>query len=182
MASTLKVQNIAHTDGTSAITIDSSGRILQQSRPFFQVAGLSSDYAIAAGTDHTIQFSNVVHNDGGHWDTSAYQFNVPVDGLYHFCSVARVDVVDIGCDYYRLGMRVFQGTGSSLTPSDFWDIFDPDGFDTDPSYMTFQVSRTIKLTAGNIVRSTIRQQSGTTNHAHIDSGQTYTQFSGYLVG
>ena len=180
--STLFVNNIKHTGGTSAMTIDSSGRILQQSRPSFHIAGLSSDFTISSGSDHTIEFSNVVHNDGSHWDTSTYQFNVPVDGLYHFCSAVRVDAIDSGCQYYMLGVRVTQGTGSSLTPSDFWDLFDPEGFDTDISYMTFQLSRTVKLTAGNIVKSTIRQQSGTTNHAHIDASQTYTQFSGYLVG
>ena len=34
MASTLKVQNIAHTGGTTAMTIDSSGRMFQSNRPF----------------------------------------------------------------------------------------------------------------------------------------------------
>ena len=37
MASTLKVQNIAHTGGTTALTVDSSGRILQPVKPILSL-------------------------------------------------------------------------------------------------------------------------------------------------
>ena len=41
MASTLKVQNIAHTGGTTAMTVDSSGRVTKPQIPAFHV-GLAS--------------------------------------------------------------------------------------------------------------------------------------------
>ncbi len=50
MASELHVDAIKHSGGTSALTIDSSGRVLQPSVPAFRV-GLSSNQSITqAGT------------------------------------------------------------------------------------------------------------------------------------
>jgi len=44
MASILKVNEIQHTGGTTAATIDSSGRILTPARPLFMAPGNASGY------------------------------------------------------------------------------------------------------------------------------------------
>ena len=42
MSSTIGVQNIAHTNGTNAMTVDSSGRVLQPTKPAFMARGYGS--------------------------------------------------------------------------------------------------------------------------------------------
>ena len=183
MASTLKVDTIAHTGGTTAMTVDSAGRITEPAKPFFHVAGLGSNMNVATGSDTVIPFSSVVHDVGSNWNTSDHRFTAPVNGIYQFCASVRIDTLDQAASYIRLGLRGEQGTGSAIpTISDFFDLLDPAAYDEDTTYKSFQLSRAIYLTAGNRMRATIRQQGGTSNHSHVDPTGQYTQFSGYLIG
>ncbi len=84
MASTLKVQNIQHTGGTSAITIDSAGRVLQPARPAFRAYMTGDQSAPSANTFTTIQFNAENYDIGGNFNTSNYTFTTPVAGIYYF--------------------------------------------------------------------------------------------------
>lgn len=194
MASELGVQTIQHTNSTDAMTINSSGdvtvtnKLLTPARPYFYatVQSSSTDVNISTGSDHTVIFDDVIKNIGNHYDSSTYKFTVPVDGVYYLSTSLRVDVIDQAASYYRLGFRIEAGTGSTPNPPDHYLLFDPEGYDADITYRTFEVSRAVYLTAGNLVRATIRQQGGTNNHAHYSrAGSTeyvYSHFSGYLIG
>ena len=50
MASILKVENISHTNGTAAMTIDSSGRILTPARPVLLAQGNVNDNVVYASS------------------------------------------------------------------------------------------------------------------------------------
>lgn len=82
MASTLKVQNIAHTGGTSAMTIDTSGRVTTPQLPFFHVQ--HPVVGSSTSTNGHITFPTVITNQGNHWNTSGNYFLAPVTGIYQF--------------------------------------------------------------------------------------------------
>ena len=80
MASEIGVQTIQHTNGTDAMTIDSSGRVtLGNPIAFFANSGGSNT---AAGA--TITSWNVVVNSGSAFSASTGRFTAPVAGIYVF--------------------------------------------------------------------------------------------------
>ena len=79
--SKLRVKEIAHSNGTQAMTVDSSGRIATPARPAF-VAYRTSAQSLTAGNDRQIlQFDQTTRNVGNHFGTSTYYFTVPITGL-----------------------------------------------------------------------------------------------------
>ena len=83
MASVLKVENISHTNSTTAMTIDSSGRILTPARPVFR-AYSSGTWTIAHNTFTIFPANTAVINVGGSYNTSTYKFTAPIAGVYYF--------------------------------------------------------------------------------------------------
>ena len=80
MASTLKVNTIQHTGGTTGLTIDSSGRVNLPNLICYQAnrtAGDVSNGSIYIG-------NNVVLNKGNGYNSSTGKFTCPTNGIYHF--------------------------------------------------------------------------------------------------
>jgi hypothetical protein len=88
--SNLLVQNIKHTNGTTAQTIDSSGRITTPARPAF-LAFPSSSFSTGTGAGTTRIFDSTQHNIGGHYSTSTGKFTVPIAGVYLFGATLATD-------------------------------------------------------------------------------------------
>ena len=88
MASTLKVNTIAHSGGTNAMTIDSSGRLLTPARPSFR-AHLSANGAwtdITHSGNYAVVFDAEKYDVGGNYSTSTGRFTVPITGTYYFAA------------------------------------------------------------------------------------------------
>ena len=80
MASTLKVNTIQHTGGTTGLTIDSTGRLLTPARPAFRAH--KTDGNVSATNNYV---ANVAAFDvGGHYSTSTGKFTCPIAGVYVF--------------------------------------------------------------------------------------------------
>ena len=88
MASILEVDTIAHSGGTSAMTIDSTGRILTPARPSFFVKGnggwIDHGSSVVTYFKTSTQAVEIISNVGSHYDASTGKFTVPVTGLYQF--------------------------------------------------------------------------------------------------
>tara|TARA_Y100000401_G_scaffold83977_1_gene69255 strand:+ start:251 stop:757 length:507 start_codon:yes stop_codon:yes gene_type:complete len=89
MASILKVNTIQDaTNSNTAMTVDSTGRILTPARPSFFVKGNggwkdhgSSNVTYFKTSNQAVE---VISNVGNHYDASTGYFTVPVTGLYQF--------------------------------------------------------------------------------------------------
>tara|TARA_B100001093_G_C26631546_1_gene929117 strand:- start:89 stop:580 length:492 start_codon:yes stop_codon:yes gene_type:complete len=79
MASTLKVNTIQHTGGTTGMTVDSSGRVLTPTRPMFY-ATMS---AITAA-NNVVKFDTIQVNVGNCYDASTGRFTSSITGHYWF--------------------------------------------------------------------------------------------------
>ena len=74
------VTAIKHSGGTSALTIDSSGRTLFPSRPAFSATRDAGDVAVGS----VVIFDDVRTNIGNHYDASNGRFTAPIAGTYAF--------------------------------------------------------------------------------------------------
>ena len=90
MASILKVNPIQDaTNSTTAMTIDSSGRVLTPAKPSFCAYEDSGGYQIDA--TNTIRYQTTTCNVGNHYNTSTYKFTAPIAGAYYFSFTAWTD-------------------------------------------------------------------------------------------
>ena len=78
--SNLLVQNIKHTNGTTAQTIDSTGRILTPARPAFRAH--KTDGNVSATNNYVPNVASF--NVGSHYSTSTGKFTCPINGVYVF--------------------------------------------------------------------------------------------------
>lgn len=85
MASELGVQTIQHTNGTDALTIDSSGRVSMPQLPCASV-GLTSSNPDDTTNPYTnvgvIKFDDIFINQGNVYSASTGRFTAPVTGIY----------------------------------------------------------------------------------------------------
>jgi hypothetical protein len=89
MASTLKVQNIAHTGGTTAINIDDGGYVTKPVNPAFVVFhdGAGSIVSESGNVSGRFSFKRTEFNIGGNpsgLNGIQNHFKAPVAGTYHF--------------------------------------------------------------------------------------------------
>lgn len=168
MTSILKVDSIAQSNGTTAATIDTAGRILKPNLPAFYVHPTNKQTNIAVNSNVTVIFDNEVQDQGGNFASNA--FTAPVSGFYHFSTYLRLENIDSAAGYYLLQWQI---GGTNLQAH----LFDPD-FGQDNSYFAMNSSLTYYVTAGTAVTLLILQ-SGGTSQTDIDDD---SWFSGHLIG
>jgi len=162
--SNLLVQNIKHTNGTTAQTIDSSGRVLTPARPAF-FAYISSNVT-ATGI---IAFDTVKYNQGSHFNTSNGTFTCPVAGLYLFNFKCLFNTPDSD-SYANLHVNGSDYTGNQASSFAYGNIGGSAGH-----YLSGGGSDVVSLSASDAV--TIYYTDAGTDLHH-----TYTTFSGCLIG
>ena len=89
MASIINVDNIrAVGSSTTGVTINSSGQVTFPKIPYALV-NVGTTANITPQTD--VPFDTVLSSQGISWNTSTYQFTVPVSGLYQFSGAIRLN-------------------------------------------------------------------------------------------
>ena len=86
--SNILVQNIKHTNGNTAMTVNSSGLILPKI-PILQVNATDTDQSMSANTNTKVQWENVEIDSLGGWDSSNHRYTPTVAGYYLVGGVMR---------------------------------------------------------------------------------------------
>ena len=175
MSSILKVSEIQDpTNNNSALTIDSSGRVMMPQKPAFRASYGTSGAWISAGANNTnkiLEFTTASVNVGGHWSTSTHDFTVPVAGTYFFYAQAYFNSND---DNRELRIqRTFAAGGTDYVHT----IVNSMEAGRD---QTVTVSDMYSLAVGDKVDFYFRVASSGSNDVY--ARDDYTWAMGYLVG
>ena len=164
------MNELQHSNGTTAATIDSSGRILQPARPAWRVK-VDSDTSALNFSANTVfdwnAYGSIDFDIGGHFNLSANKYVVPVTGLYYVCCQISFSSVEVSTGAY-----VFISVNGANTYMGGLD--DPQG----GGYSSPQYSGLVSLSANDEVGIVTR----TINDTSVIIRQYTTDFSGYLVG
>ena len=171
--SKLSVNTIAHTGGTTAMTVDSTGRILTPARPAFR-AYLSANEPSSNYTYSTsppiIIFDSESYDVGGNYSTGNGKFIAPVTGIYHFDVNLYVGAIEVA-GWVSTYLFV-NGSQTSRT------ITDPQG----GTYGVPSLSDNLQLTVGQEVQVRMGVETDTSIVLHGDSDGSIKNFSGFLIG
>jgi len=178
--SNLLVQNIKHTNNTTAQTIDSTGRILTPARPCFSAYRNTTSGTYYDSGD--LVFDATTVNVGNCYDTSNGRFTAPITGAYQIsCVIGSIYDDNSGSkfasnDWVTLQLRK-NGTGGLLSPAMGMSV--SAAFD-----VGMTLSHVFQLDAGDYVLVHIRANdtdSGDGGFAY-NSTSGYMHYSGFLIG
>ena len=173
MAGIVGLTELQHTNGTSAATIDASGRILTPARPAFRVEKRASNQTLSDSTTTTITFEHEAFDIGSNYDTSTSRFTAPVAGIYHFNSITRAVANGGTMDYFIM----FLYKNGSL----YSDMFQMQTSANNMLNSHLGGSVTVQLAATDYVEIRVAI-SGTSPYVGSHSTGQRTWFSGFLVG
>ena len=162
MASTLKVQNIAHTGGTTGMTIDSSGRVTTSTnRPAFMARRTSGQ------SSGIVVFDTVMLNQGSHYDNSNGRFTAPLAGLYNFSFNVLSD--NDGTDGYWT-------TSLFINGSDYCKV-------QNYTYSDNDYGGSLSVIASLSASDYVQVNNAAINvYGTSSATQNFTWFCGYLIG
>ena len=172
MASEIGVQKIQHTNGTDAMTIDSSGRVLQPALPAFFALGTASGYQACTTSNSVISewsTSGTGYFSHGGLTHSSGVVTVPVAGIYE---VTGSILTDIDNGEYVL-LMIYQNS-DRITLSQMYN-------ESAGGNMKHTATTHAFLNCASGDEITLRQQGGNTSTRWYNNG-TYGTFGVRLVG
>ena len=173
MAGIVGLTELQHTNGTSAMTIDASGRVLTPARPAFRAEKRASHQSLSNGTVTKIIFEHEAFDIGSNYDASNSKFIAPLAGIYHFHTLLRM-VADGGTMDYTQAYLYKNG-------SKYSDIIQMQTSANNMQNSHLGGGITVQLAAADEIE--IYGAVAGTNpaiHKHDDGQRTW--FSGFLIG
>ena len=170
--SKLSVNTIAHTGGTTGITINSAGVVTQPTKPMFKV-DQSTDQTISHATPTTVEFNNLSHVDafdiGSYFNTSNYRYIPQVAGYYFFATTVTIQssVTDYVIVFIRKnGVSQYRNLATDNPHN---------------GHLSSHVSGIIQLNgSSDYVDVQVQHNAGSSKDTH--SNFQYSNFSGFLIG
>jgi len=173
--STLGIENIQHTNGTSAMTVDTSGRIAMPKVPAFAVRGYGSlqnaatvnGFTVGTGTDIIYNYTSIDINRDSAFNNSTGIYTVPVAGLYQ---VQAGYGYKSSTNYLRLGLFLTANDNTTNGHLAGWSY-------NDGNHYNVHMATIVEATVGQEFACGI-SDSYSTPYAE----DRFLWFSGYLVG
>jgi len=162
--STANVPTKFMTNNNERMIINESGYVTMPHQPSFR-AGTTSGYSSGSSVS-TIQFPNVIHNVGNHYNSSNYTFTCPVAGVYYFGFHGNVR--DVGGN--ATGSLYGEIRKNSTRVGIYYMSDDPNA-----SWHLISGQAIVSCAANDAIL--VRSQS----NSYWDSSD-WTQFYGYLLG
>ncbi len=178
--SNLLVQNIKHTNGTTAMTVDSSGRMLQPNLPCFKAYYTQSGAWThnGNGNGNAVRFNNTEFNQG--FDLTningSGQISPPVDGVYFISARFLVDSSTSAGNAYVTIQKNYTGTSASQANNYMATAYP---YMTGSQFEDINISTLIDLTTSDYF--IIRKADSLPYYGDVDHYR-YHQLSVYLVG
>ena len=175
MASELHVDAIKHSGGTSALTIDSSGRVQFPNKPAYHVYRKTGGGG--TGVNGIVAWNTAKVNVGTMSNLSSGITTIPVSGLYHLYVIGLSSSSSGGNMTGDMVIRIETSTdgGSSFSAQNTGFAHYVSGA---LGFIHVTASVTLDLTANTQVRNQI-----TSGYCYIDnSDEPYTYAGGYLIG
>ena len=178
MSSKLRLKTIAHSNGTDAITVNSSGYVLTPKRPAFNVNGINGgDATLSSNSSPSTRFY-ITHNtanlnQGSCWSSSTGKFTAPVAGIYFF----HATVTFRNKNERWVSAGFFKEDGSSWTSNAYHGMSLMDDVEGVTQYASVQPNMTVELAVNDTVRVGAFSDDG---NAGLWSAGNH--FGGYLVG
>ena len=159
--STLKVDTIQHSGGTTGLTVDSSGRVLTPARPMF-FARMETN----TNADSVVMFDDIQINVGSCYSSSTGRFTASITGYYWYGFNVLSD--NDGTDNYgSIGVRK---NGTFYAKCQYRTELDND--------FNGHVSGVIYLSSGDYIDCFTDLKAFGSN----DANRTLTHGSAYLIG
>ena len=175
--SSLFVNTIKHTNATTAMTIDSSGRVSQSSLPIFHAVavggsgGGGQSLALTTTSSELTVFTQVNVNKGNHYNNSTCRFTAPIAGTYEF---EMFFLSGNANDVYRFDFAK-NGSMANFYPQLRLDTSDT----TNTDYEFGSAAMFIELAANDYMSVFGKSDAG--NNAFVSPQGTYSYFRGRFV-
>ena len=169
MAGILKVDTIQSSGGTTGLTIDGSGRILQPAKPAWFVGKTGTSYA----AQNPVVFDDVDVNVGSIYNNSTGKVTIPVAGNYYmfFKILSRAGSVGSGAQaQVRINRQPSGGSNATIPHS--YQYGNTAGGSSE--YFSLHTACIATLSLNDDITCQTDYQGYT--------GDGYTAFGGYLIG
>ena len=184
MASILGIDTIQHQSGTTAMTIDNSGRVSTPVKPSFFVTGHQSSTTsfTTGGESATINgvtpenyalmynYHNVHHNVGSHFNNASGRFTCPVAGLY--LVTGHVGFTDAS-NYFGLSLFVTSSARANLADVTCWS-------DTDTDHQPHSLHAHVNASVGQ--QFLMAYKTGYANPRNESTSAPYASFGATFIG
>ena len=171
MASILKVNTIQDaTNSTTAISVDSTGRVTTPARPAFS-AYLTASVSYGSANTYQLVTWNATHfNIGNFYSTSTGKFTAPVTGIYQFnAHLYMYHTNSVNVNFYVNGARIYRISNINISS------------DVNPNSSTGNMLH--NLTANDEVQIyALATDACTIYHGGGGATDITSYFSGFLVG
>ena len=171
MASILKVNTIQDaTNSNTAMSIDSSGRILTPARPtlFADCDNGSSAGYDTIGNFSTVPYRNVISGSGISLNTSTYVFTIPITGFYQI----NATILNNNAEDLEIAMTVGGSTESKVVQRGYANS------DNRSCYL----HHAMELQANDECRILNTSGGNRGFHRNTNANDRYTSLSVYLIG
>ena len=178
MASELHVDAIKHSGGTSAMTIDSSGRPAFPNRVVFEAHYTGGNITFSTVSNQALVYNNVVQQGGTNYNTSTGKFTVPITGFYLFA--IKNNFYNIAADNIFNHGLLQNGTGFSSDQATIGEYMT-----SSHNTLDYTLSSTFirKYTANDTLQPFIKVgDAGLGTGATDATALSYHTFAGFLIG